>query len=120
MSSPKARAHTYRSKSLIRSQRWRWDLVTANGRLVAHSGEGYANATHACEMMYRVSVGGYADHPTDVYRTRSLERSQRWAWRLVVDGRKVAVSGEGYTDRSEAERMASRVLSGIYAVEFVS
>lgn len=30
----------------------------------------------------------------DVYRTKSLRRSQRWAWRIVAEnGRTVAASG---------------------------
>ena len=30
----------------------------------------------------------------DVYRTKSLRRSQRWAWRIVAEnGRTVATSG---------------------------
>ena len=46
-----------------------------------------------------------------VYRTRSLRRSQRWAWRATADnGRSVATRGEGYTHRAEAERMALVVL----------
>jgi len=31
-----------------------------------------------------------------IYKTRSLRRSQRWAWRLVAsNGRTIATSGEG-------------------------
>ena len=42
-----------------------------------------------------------------VYRTRSLRRSQRWAWRLVAsNGRTIATSGEGYSNRDEARCMA--------------
>lgn len=51
----------------------------------------------------------------DIYRTKSLRRSQRWAWRLVAgNGRIVACSGEGYANRAEAERMARLVVSGSY------
>ena len=48
----------YRSRSLRRSQRWRWRLV-ANGRIVAESGEGYANRGECIEMGKRVCSGGY-------------------------------------------------------------
>lgn len=50
-----------------------------------------------------------------IYRTRSVRRSQRWAWRLTAgNGRIVATSGEGYTRKDEAERMARLVVSGSY------
>ena len=52
-----------------------------------------------------------------IYRTRSLLRSERWRWRLVANGRIVAESGEGYTDRAEAERMGNRVARGHYSPE---
>lgn len=52
-----------------------------------------------------------------VYRTRSVRRSQRWGWRLVAaNGRTIAVSGEGYTVRSEALTMGLRVCGGDYRV----
>ena len=47
-----------RSSTLIRSQRWRWRLV-ANGRIVAESGEGYADRGECIEMGKRVCSGGY-------------------------------------------------------------
>lgn len=53
-----------------------------------------------------------------VYRSRSLIRSQRWAWRLVAaNGRTIATSGEGYRDRNEARLMGVRVVCGLYDVE---
>ena len=51
-----------------------------------------------------------------IYRTRSLRRSQRWAWRLVAaNGRIVATSGEGYSDKGRARGMALDVVSGWYS-----
>lgn len=51
-----------------------------------------------------------------IYRTRSLRRSQRWAWRLVAaNGRIVAASGEGYSNLGEALRMARKVTHGEYS-----
>ncbi len=51
-----------------------------------------------------------------VYRTRSLRRSQRWAWRLTAsNGRIVATSGEGYSDRGEARTRGLTVANGWYA-----
>lgn len=120
MSSSTARAYVIKSASLLLSQRWRWNLVTANGRDVANSGEGYRDRDFAAMMLYRVVTGYYADKPVEVYRTLSLRPSQRYAWRLVVNGRKVAGSGEGYTDNDEAKRMGNRVVSGAYDVEFVA
>lgn len=49
----------------------------------------------------------------EVYRTRSLRRSQRWAWRLVAaNGRIIARSSEGYSHRYHAVRVGSDVCSG--------
>lgn len=51
-----------------------------------------------------------------VYRTRSLRRSQRWAWRLVAgNGRTIATSGEGYSDRGEARTRGLTVANGWYS-----
>ena len=48
-----------------------------------------------------------------IYRTRSLRRSQRWAWRLVAsNGRIIATSGEGYVSRNNALHMGMRVTNG--------
>ena len=50
----------------------------------------------------------------EVYRRNTKVESERWGWRLWSQGRKVATSGEGYTDKAEAEDMAASVLSGRY------
>ena len=51
-----------------------------------------------------------------VYRTRSLRRSQRWAWRLqAANGRIIATSGEGYAHRGEARGMGIFVAGGHFA-----
>ena len=47
----------------------------------------------------------------DVYRTRSLRRSQHWAWRTV------AAAGEGYTDRSEALNRGAFIAQGGYEID---
>lgn len=49
-----------------------------------------------------------------IYRSLSLRPSQRWGWRLVVSGRTVACSGEGYAKLSWARAMGNRVTSGYY------
>ena len=55
-----------------------------------------------------------------IYRTRSLRRSQRWAWRLVAaNGRTLADSGEGYSDRLEAADRGWAVVTGNYDVTSV-
>lgn len=33
---------------------WRWRLVAANGRIIASSGEGYKNRSHAIEMVGKI------------------------------------------------------------------
>lgn len=54
----------------------------------------------------------------EVYRTRAVRRSQRWAWRMrATNGQIVATSGEGYTDRGHAVSMALRIARGVEVVE---
>lgn len=49
-----------------------------------------------------------------VYRSLSLRRNQRWRWRLISNGHKLAHGGEGYAHQDEAERMGVRVCTGFY------
>lgn len=52
-----------------------------------------------------------------IRRTRSVRRSQRWSWVIVAEnGRIVAYSGEGYSDRSEALRRGTLVATNGYDV----
>lgn len=51
-----------------------------------------------------------------VYRRRIAPRNQRWRWRLVAaNGRNIANSGEGYSDRAVCSDMARGVVTGRYA-----
>lgn len=51
-----------------------------------------------------------------VYRSRSLRRSQRYGWRLVAaNGRIIAASGEGYSDRGECRTRGLTFANGWYA-----
>jgi hypothetical protein len=54
-----------------------------------------------------------------VYRRRSLNRNQRWGWRMVANGRKIATSGEGYANRQECIDMGLAVTGGDYSVVVV-
>lgn len=54
-----ARLVVYRSKSLLRRERWRWHLLSGN-QLVAESGEGYANRDECEQMARQVIQGGYS------------------------------------------------------------
>lgn len=57
----------------------------------------------------------------EVYRTRSLRRSQRYGWRCTTpNGRIIAASGEGYTHADEARRMGIRVTCGLYDITVVT
>lgn len=46
------------------------------------------------------------------YKSRNPLRSQQWWWRLTVNGRIVASSGEGYSNKAEALRMGREVARG--------
>lgn len=53
-----------------------------------------------------------------VYPTRGRIRSQRWRWRLVhTNGKLLADSGEGYTDRSEALSRGAFIAQGGYEID---
>lgn len=40
-----------------RNQRWRWRAVASNGRIVATSGEGFANREHAIDVARDLFAG---------------------------------------------------------------
>lgn len=50
-----------------------------------------------------------------VYRSRSLIRSQRWAWKLTGANGEIVARGEGYRLRSSAEAMGTAVKNGVYS-----
>lgn len=51
----------YRDR-MPRRGKWRWRLVSANGNIVADSGQGYADRGDAVRMARRIIVAGlYAD-----------------------------------------------------------
>ena len=54
-----ARLEVYRSKSLLRSEKWRWRLVAGNGLVVATSSEGYTNKEDATRMAASVVIDGF-------------------------------------------------------------
>jgi len=42
------------------------------------------------------------------------DRQKQWRWRLIApNGRKVAGAGEGYHNRTHAERMARKIGNGL-------
>jgi uncharacterized protein YegP (UPF0339 family) len=51
----------YRSRSLLRAEKWRWRLRAANGRIIATSGEGYTNYADCLAAGEAVVSGAYAD-----------------------------------------------------------
>jgi len=53
----KATLIIFRRRTVVRSQRWGWRLVASNGRIVATSGEGYANKSQAERMALLVTDG---------------------------------------------------------------
>lgn len=48
------RVEVYRSRNPFSSERWRWRARAANGRIVAESGEGYAQPAYAEEIALRL------------------------------------------------------------------
>jgi len=88
-----------------RAAQWRWRLVHRNGNILGDSGQGYTrrnDATRAAEGIR----DGIDDYEVEVYEDAAGE--YRWRLRSSND-RIVADSGEGYSDRSEAEDAVERV-----------
>lgn len=51
-----------------------------------------------------------------VQRVLYTRSDGKWAWRLTVNGRVVAVDGsQGYEDESRCRMMADRVIGGYYS-----
>ena len=50
-----SRLEVYRTRSLVRGERWRWRLLSENGNTIAQSSEGYANRQHAVRMATQVA-----------------------------------------------------------------
>lgn len=95
------------------SGEWRWEYVAQNGRTVADSATGYASREDAEEAAGRFEeVAPEADSVGrgNAYFTVYKDRSGEWRWRLVAaNGRIIADSGEGYTERNDATEAIERV-----------
>lgn len=51
----------YRRMIARRNQRWRWKLVTANGRKIANGGEGYSDHDECEQMAIAIITGRYKE-----------------------------------------------------------
>lgn len=61
-------------------------------------------------------VSEYPQGFLEVYRSRSLRRSERWRWRFLHHNTdNVAQSPGGYYDADEALRLGRKVIEGGYA-----
>lgn len=54
-----ATLQVYKSRSILRGERWRWRLTAANGNILAGSSEGYANLDDAKEIATKICSGYY-------------------------------------------------------------
>lgn len=94
---------------------WRWRLVASNGEIIADCGQGYGDRRDAEAGIDTVrGKAADADHleitPAgfEVYK----DEADEWRWRLIRrNGRIIADSGEGYTERSSAMEAVERVQS---------
>lgn len=90
----------------------RWRLKSGND-IIADSGEGYASKSGAKRAVERIQddAGG-----ADVLDTGEphfqlfKDNASEWRWRMVAgNGRIVADSGEGYSEKSSAKRAIENV-----------
>lgn len=92
---------------------WRWRHVTSNGRIVADSAEGYSSegaAEDAAERFESVAPDADTVEQGKAYFTVYKDKAKEWRWRLVAsNGRIVADSGEGYTERNDCVEALERV-----------
>lgn len=56
----------YKSRSLLRSEKWRWRLRSDNGNIIAESGEGYTGKGDCIGMALKVTKGDYKAAPVIV------------------------------------------------------
>jgi uncharacterized protein YegP (UPF0339 family) len=109
---PQARYELYEDKG----GEYRWRLVHDNGNILADSGEGYSSRSNAEKGLESVKKNApAADHlditPAgfEVYK----DAGDEWRWRLIRrNGRIIADSGEGYTERNDAAEAVERVQTG--------
>lgn len=95
----------------------RWRLVHDNGNIIADSGQGYANRSNLDRALDRirdhVAAADYLQiDPVafEIYRDQAGE----YRWRLLHEnGNILAVSGQGYTSRSNARNGIESVQQGI-------
>jgi len=92
---------------------WRWRHVTSNGRIIADSAEGYSSeggAEEAAEKFENVAPEADAVEKGKAYFTVYKDKAKEWRWRLVAsNGRIIADSGEGYTERNDCVEALDRV-----------
>ncbi|WP_135663210.1 DUF1508 domain-containing protein [Halorhabdus rudnickae] len=84
---------------------YRWRLIHRNGNILADGGQGYSRYNDASRAVDRIREN-LADYEFEIYEDNAGE----YRWRLLASNdRIVADSGEGYTDRTEAETARERV-----------
>jgi uncharacterized protein YegP (UPF0339 family) len=87
------------------SAEWRWRLVHRNGEILADSGEGYASRANAQRAVDRLR-----DTAPDANFEVFEDAAGEYRWRVRTrNGKIVADSGEGYTERNDAEEAVDRV-----------
>ena len=88
-----------------RASEWRWRLVHRNGEIIADGGEGYTRRNDATRALERIRERA-EDLEFEVYEDNAGE----YRWRLLGgNDRILADSGEGYTEKREAEAAVERV-----------
>ena len=96
---------------------YRWRLRHDNGNIIADSGEGYATKSNLSRALDRIREHvAAADYlridPTafEIYRDRAGE----YRWRLLHEnGNILAISGQGYTSRSNARNGIKSLQRGV-------
>ncbi len=92
---------------------WRWRYVASNGKIVADSAEGYSSedsAEEAAGNFEKVVPEADTVRKGEAYFTVYKDKADEWRWRLVAsNGRIVADSGEGYTERNDCVEALERV-----------
>jgi uncharacterized protein YegP (UPF0339 family) len=86
---------------------WRWRFVHKNGNILAAASEGYSRRRDAKRSIERIrDTVADADEDFEIYEDNRGE----YRWRLRAGNNEiVATSGEGYTERSEAQNAVERV-----------
>lgn len=102
------------------AQKWRWNLKDGNHKIVADSGQGFAERSDSEKeaKLFQTLGPSASERNAEENAARSggpeweyyLDKAKEWRWRFLVDGKNlIADSSEGYESESNVKRAIKNV-----------